>query len=33
MEFESSLLYSEKLSNGVYPAPDKSCEHLHTYFF
>jgi len=33
MEFESSLQYSEKFSIGVYPAPDKSCENLHTYFF
>ena len=33
MEFECSLLYSEKFSIGVYPAPHKSCEHLHTCFF
>ena len=33
MEFESSLLYLENFSICVYPAPDKSCEHLHTCFF
>jgi hypothetical protein len=33
MEFECSLLYSDKFSIGVYPAPHKSCEHLHTCFF
>ena len=32
MELECSLPYSEKFSIGVYPAPDKSCEHHHTCF-